>query len=348
MYVLRFLCLLIFVLNIASCGLAEKNTPPDVSNITAPLELVRFDRAVLAMDSNRVEAELARMDDEYGAFSDIYFRHITPIRRGDFSPEEQIEVVKAFLRYQPLRRLDSLVASRFDDAKLEGHRRDLQQALKYYHYYLPDAPLPDTLTTFLSEFSFAGLLYGNGDLAAGLEFYLGPEFDYTQVNAQEAIFSQYLTQTYRPEYLTAKLMRVLIDDYAPRPRAGRLIDHIVYEGKKLYLLERVLPEAPAEVLLETSPEKVAWLEENEISIYAHLQEEDQFYSTAPNLIRQLTQPAPYTPGMPKESPGQAVNYLGKRIVEAYVDAHPEVTMAELLGMQDGQAVLAGARFKPRG
>jgi len=51
--------------------------------------------------------------------------------------------------------------------------------------------------------------------------------------------------------------------------------------------------------------------------------------------------------MPTDSPGQAVNYLGKKIVEAYVKANPRVTMAQLLEISDGQKVLAGARYKPK-
>jgi hypothetical protein len=51
--------------------------------------------------------------------------------------------------------------------------------------------------------------------------------------------------------------------------------------------------------------------------------------------------------MPTESPGQAVNYLGKKIVEAFVKANPKVTMAQLLAIDDGQEVLAGARYKPK-
>ena len=335
---LTFLC---------TCGPAPEPPPPDVSHINAPLTVVRFDRAVMDLDTNNIAQAVQDLENEYGEFADLYLRNITPVRRADFSPEEQLEVLKALLRYQPIRYLDSLAQAKFTDERMAELTGELQQALRYYHYYLPNAPLPDTLTTFLFEFSYAGLLYGDTDLAAGLEFYLGPEFDYSQVSSQEPIFSEYLARTYRPEYLPQKLMRVLIEDQLPRPRAGRLIDYLIYEGKKLYLLEKVLPNADDEVVYEVTPEQVNWLKENEIAIYAYLQKEDLLFSTDQSQIRKLTQPAPYTQGMPQESPGRAVNYLGKKIVEAYVAAHPNVTMAELIRMEDGQKLLAGARYKPK-
>jgi hypothetical protein len=223
----------------------------------------------------------------------------------------------------------------------------LEQALRYYQYYLPEAPKPDTLVTYLSQFELAGFLYGDDQLAVGLDFFLGPDFDYEGVDPREPIFSDYLARTYTPEHMTEKLMRVLIDDYVPRPRAGRLVDYIIYEGKKLYLLDKVLPKVPNHVIHEVTEEQMEWLQTNEIAIYAQLQKEKKFFSSDAKLVKKLTQPAPYSQGMPRESPGGAVNFLGMKIVEAYVRANPKVTMEELLGMEDGQKLLAGARYKPK-
>ncbi|OAV43849.1 hypothetical protein [Lewinella sp. 4G2] len=336
----------LFCLLLSACT-RDSAPVPDVSEINVDVTLIRFDEAVFDVDTNQIATELNRLDAEYGNFADLYLRNIMPVRRADFDAEEQIEVMAAMLRYRPLRVLDSLVSEKFDDAEMDRQVADLEQALRYYRHYLPTAEVPDTLTTFVSEFGYAALMYGENDLAAGLEFYLGPEFDYTQVSAQESIFSEYLRRTYRPEYLTQKLMQVVIDDRILRPRAGRLIDYLIYEGKKLYLLERVLPYAEETQTQEVTEEQLEWLRNNEIAIYANLQKEDQLYSTDQILIRKLTQPAPYTQGMPTDSPGRAVNYLGKRIIQAYVEANPQTTMEQLIAIEDGQKILAGARYKPR-
>ena len=339
---------LLFLTLACTCDSAREPPPPDVTGIRAPLELIRFDRALATIDTAEVASGMATLDHDYGEFADLYLRHITPVRRGDFSPEEQLDVMKAMLTYEPLRRLDSTVQARFDDNRLTELKNDLQRALRYYRYYLPDAPVPDTLVTFYGEFSYAALLYGDNNLAAGLEFYLGPDFDYAQISIQEAIFSNYLARTYRPEYFSQKLMHVVIEDHVPRPRSGRLIDYLIYEGKKLYLLGKVLPETADSIVHEVTGEQMAWLRDNEVAIYAHLQKENLFFDTSPDLVRKLTQPAPYTQGMPRESPGRAVNYLGEKIVTAYVAANPTVTMAELLAIKDGQKFLTGARYKPKG
>ncbi|MTB52044.1 hypothetical protein [Lewinella sp. W8] len=338
---------LILVLSLAACSGDEEPPPPDVSGIDVSVDLLRYERSVMNLDTNDLAAGIAALDEDFGEFSDVYLTYIVPLRRGDFSPEEQLAVMKAFVTFPLIQALDSLVAERFTDEKMARQQDELEQALRYYKYYLPDAPLPDTLMTYLAQFELAALLYGEGQLAVGLDFFLGPEFDYQAVDARETIFSSYLSRTYTPEHMTEKLMRVLIDDYIPRPRAGRLIDYLVYEGKKLFLLDRVLPGVSDSILFEVSGAEMDWLRENETQIYAYVQKEKILYDSSTDLIRKYTQPAPYSPGMPQESPGGAVNYLGKRIVEAFVRANPKITMEELINIEDGQRILEAARYKPR-
>jgi hypothetical protein len=339
---------LLLAFSLCSCGGSnEVLPPPDVSGIKSDVKILRFDRAMMGIDTSDIAGGIDRLDQDYGSFSDVFLKHIIPLRRGDFSPEEQLNIMRAFLTFPLIQHIDENVQENFSDDAIAKQEAQLEQALRYYQYYLPEAPKPDTLVTYLSQFELAGFLYGDDQLAVGLDFFLGPDFDYEGVDPREPIFSDYLARTYTPEHMTEKLMRVLIDDYVPRPRAGRLVDYIIYEGKKLYLLDKVLPKVPNHVIHEVTEEQMEWLQTNEIAIYAQLQKEKKFFSSDAKLVKKLTQPAPYSQGMPRESPGGAVNFLGMKIVEAYVRANPKVTMEELLGMEDGQKLLAGARYKPK-
>ncbi|WP_147930233.1 gliding motility protein GldB-related protein [Neolewinella aurantiaca] len=337
---------LLSLLILWSCG-EDELPPPDISGLQSPVTLVRFDRGLMALDTADLAADLAELEEEYPDFTDTYLRFILPIRRGDFSPEEQNLMLKAFLTFPLITEVDSIIQQRFSAETLEEQRAAFEQALRYYRYYLPEAERPDTLLTFFSQFEVAAALYGENDIAVGLEFFLGPDYNYQQVDPRETIFSAYLARTYTPAHMTAKLMRTLIQEEVPSPHGGRLIDHLVYEGKKLYLLEKVLPYTPDSIIHEVSAEQMDWLINSEIAIYAHLQKEKMLYSTDATMIKKMTLPAPSSQGMPAESPGGAVNFLGKRIVEDYVKANPKVTMPELLALTDGQAILSGARYKPK-
>ncbi|WP_136460226.1 gliding motility protein GldB-related protein [Neolewinella litorea] len=345
-----FFPLLLLFFTAASCS-EDTPPPPDVRDIEVDLTVLRFDRALAALDTSRIEEEMERLDRTFGSFTEAFFTHLVPVRRGDFSAAEGQNVLRAYLEYPLTRVVDSTVESRFPavggGAQVQGLVEDFRQGLRYYRHYLPQAPVPDTLVTFDTHFELAAFLYGDGQIAAGLEFFLGPDFDYALVNPEEPIFSDYLAQSYTPAHFTGKLLRVLLEDRFPPPRSGRLIDYLIYEGKKLYLLEHLLPETPDHVVYEITEEQMDWLRNNETPIYAYLQREDILYTTDVNRINKYTRPAPYTPGMPVESPGGAVNYLGRQIVAAYMAAHPELTMPELMALTDGQEILRGARYKPR-
>ena len=126
-----------------------------------------------------------------------------------------------------------------------------------------------------------------------------------------------------------------------------MIDYMVYEGKKMFLLERLLPDMPAHRRFGHRPGDWEWLTENETQIYTYLQAQSLLYDTDARRIHKYTQPAPTTQGMPSESPGQAVNFLGYRIVKSFVDANPDITVPELMTLTDGQQLLTQARYKPR-
>ena len=357
-----FIVLLLCLLGWSGCTDDDGPPPPDVSDITVNLTVLRFDRALASLDTTDLTASLAALDRQYGSFTDVFFTHLVPVRRGDFSPAEGQRVLRAYLDYPLTHFVDSLVVATYggvaggvastgvgapDVSQVQNLVEELTTSLKYYRHYFPAAPLPDTLVTYANNFELAAFLYGDGQLAAGLDFFLGPDFDYSQVDPNEPIFSAYLAQSYTPEHFAGKLLRVLLEDRFPPPRSGRLIDYLIYEGKKLYALERLLPEVPRHVVYEVTDAEMTWLEDNETPIYAYLQREDELYSTDVNKIRKYTGPAPYSVGMPQESPGGAVNFLGRQIVASYMAQHPEVTLVELMGLGDGQEILRGARYKPR-
>lgn len=334
---------LLFLLSLAACA-PDEPPPPDVGHLMEDLNLVRFEQELMSADTNDLTATITRLDSLYPGFSEVYFRFVIPIRRGDFSPEEQVDVLKAYLRY-PLSQ-EVYQRSQASFASLQSIQGELESAVAYFNYYLPDVPTPDTVVTFVSQFEYAGFLFGENQVALGLDMFLGPDFDYKSVSPSEPIFSDYLTRTYTPEHLTSKAMQLLIDDLVQEPEQGRLIDYMVYNGKKLWLLDHVLPTAADSVKLEINAQQAAWLTENEAAVYIYLQSEELLYETDLRQFRKYIDPSPNSPGMPEEAPGRSANFLGWKIVEAWMNQHPDASVKELLSITDGQRILSESRYKP--
>lgn len=332
------------LLFMTACGEAEA-PPPDVSHLEKDLVLLRFEQDLFAIDTNDVANEIAALEAKYGDFTEVYFRYVIPLKRGDLSPDEQVDVLKAFLRYPLIQEI--YAKTQADFPKLQSSKVEVERAIAYYRYYFPDAVTPDTLVSFMSQFEYAGFTYGNHQLAVGLDMYLGPGFDYQAISPSEPIFSDYLTRTYTPEHLPVKMSQLLIDEQLTEPDQGRLIDYMVHNGKKLYLLDLLQPTTPDSLKLEISSNQAAWLADNETAVYIYLQSEELLYETDTRKYRKYIDPSPNSPGMPDGAPGRSANYIGWKIVEQWVKNNPQATLKDLLSIQDGQRILAESRYKPR-
>jgi hypothetical protein len=335
---------LVFLL---AAGCEADRELPDLSN-TPPVDIRvrRFEQDLFALDTARLDTSLAQLRADYPAFSEVYFRYLIPLDRGDFSPAEQQLVLRSFLADTLSRALYDLVQEQYPTT--EQLEADLETALHYLRYYLPEVPLPQDLTTYLSQFQYAGFLYGDNQLGAGLDLFLGEAFDYSAVDPQAAIFSRYLTRTYNRQHFVEKMMRLLLEDLIPQPRNGRLLDYMIQNGKKLYLLDQVLPLTPDSIKLEITAEQVDWLRDNELQLWVYLNDEELLYSTDIQEFRKLIEESPNGgAALPPEAPGRAANWLGWQIVRSYLERQPETTVAELLALEDAQAVLQASRYKPR-
>ena len=341
-----FLCAILLLLFLTPACESERELPDLSETPPVDLEVRRFERELFALDTARLATELAQLRAAYPAFSDVYFRYLIPLERGDFSPEEQLLVLRSFLADTLTRALNDLVQETYPD--LRQLETELEESLRYLRYYLPGVPLPQDLTTFVSQFQYAGFLYGDNQLAVGLDLFLGPEFDYARVDPQAPIFSRYLTRTYDRQHLTAKLMRLLVEDLIPQPDNGRLLDYMIQNGKQLYLLDQVLPLTPDSVKLEVTAEQVDWLAENEFQLWLFLNNEELIYSTDIQQFRKLIEESPNAgTRLPAEAPGRAANWLGWRIVRGYMERNPEATVADMLAVRDAQAFLEASGYRPR-
>lgn len=330
------------LLFIVSCD-KGKNIP-DVSKVEVEWEFRRFEQELFALDTNEMSAGLAALERKYPEFSQIYFNQILKASDPRYAPQGKENFLKGFVSHPALRRLYDTVQIVYKDPNIvKSHFED---AFKFYKYYFPADKTP-SVTTFLSEYSVAAFIYGENDLAVGLDFFLGSDYPYQKYNPRNEAFSDYLTQSFNKDYLTAKAVRVLAEDKAGAQKGNRLLDFMLHNGKQWYFTEQILPYANDTIITEMSEEKTQWLKDNEREIYAYLLDRELLYSTDYREFNKLINPSPVgNSDMPREAPGQAANYLGWRIVKSFMARNPELTLADLMAIQDAQEILDKARYKP--
>lgn len=333
-----FLKLYLFLILLAGFGCRPDRPVPDVSHMELDVDIRRFEQDLMQVDTNRLSEGVERLQTAYGNFfSDVFLYIMKDTYKENETPEA---IVGKALRSPLFRQLADTVQMIYPD--LSETESELNQALKYYHYYFPDRPVPEVVS-FISEYALGVFTYGDSLLGVGLDFFLGPEYPYYD----PMVFPEYIQRTMDRPYIVPKMMEALASQVVGEVKGNRLLDHMVHNGKILYLKDQFLPFAPDSVKMEYTQAQMKWVEDNELPVWAYFLKEELLYETRMQEIQKLINPSPVAPGgMPREAPGRIANWVGWQIVKAFMDRHPDATVEDLIGFSDVQKFLEASRYKP--
>lgn len=344
---MKYSCAFLFaVLFLVACG-DDAVEIPDVSLIDVDFDVYRFDQSLSAIDTTDVGSGIERLRKEYGEFFDLYFKDIVPLRNETAEIFEQS--VQGFLTAQSVRHLLDTTAIVYDDGTWQEVQDDFESAFTFYKYYFLDQEVPD-IYAIISEYSlqrFVATVDSQDIIGVGLDMYLGAEYPYLTYHPRNPAFSQYLTRRFNKEYIVKKSMEQLVSEVIGEASGDRLLDHMIHNGKMLYILDRLLPYTSDTIIMEYTDEQWAWASDNELEMWAFFFKEDLFYKTNRIEINKYISVAPHSPGMPPSAPGRTANYLGWQIVKKYMQRYPETTLQDLAAIDDAQMILDKSRYKPR-
>lgn len=327
-----------------ACECGKGKDIPDVSGIPVKVEIKRFEQDLFALDTNNIGSGLAQLEEKYPAFSPIFFENILGSKDTTIAPEGHEQYVRGFVSHPAVRKLHDTCQVVFPN--LDRLQKDFEQAFRFFKYYFPAQPLSGEVVTYISEYTVGGFLYDDNSIGIGLDFYLGENYPYQQYNPANPNFSQYLIRTFNRDHIVEKSMKLLVEDLLGPPPGNKMLDYMIHNGKALYLLDLLLPEAQDSVKLEYTQKQVDWCNENEANIWAYLISEKLLYSTDWGKYRKFVEPSPNSPGMPDEAPGRTGNWLGWQIVKAYMEKNPGTSPGELIQLRDAQVILDKSKYKP--
>ena len=334
---------LFLIILITSCE--ETEEIPDVSHINIDVPVYRFDRALMEFDTSDFEGSWEKLNDAYKDFVPLYFQRILPLRNE--SPEVFEASLSGFIKEEGIQDLSKSIEKEFGN--FETERKSFEDAFRRFKYYFPSAKLP-ALYTILSEYSYQ-LIEAEVDsqsaLIIGLDMFLGSDFPYDQIDPKNPAFSSYLTRRFNKDHLVKKSMELMIDEQIGPAVGDRMLDLMIHNGKRLYFLNKVLPTVSDTVIMEYTKAQLEWAESNEVEMWAFFFKNELFYKTNRMEINKYLNVSPSSPGMPTEAPGRTANYMGWKIIEAYMKRNPDLSMEDLISNTDAQEILNKSRFKPK-
>ena len=314
-----------------SCGSPKtrwQNT--DIGHTPYPaLEIHRYEKALFSVDSNRMASEITKMTDMYA----VFLGNVPPDSAG----------ILQLIRYMN----DPFIQQLYRETMMvfpnvSAQERELNESFRYYSFYFHDQVIPEVFT-YISGLDYQNpVIFQPSSLLIALDMYLGTDYEpYKQLG-----LPSYMVKRFSKEFLVRDCMREMaiyhMNDQYP---GDNVLDKMIFEGKKLYFLDAVLPFQPDSIKIGYTGEQLEWCMENEANLWKFFIENEILYSTDIQIISKFFTDGPFTRGFP-DSPARLGSWLGWQIVRKYMNAHPKLELQDLLVEKDARKILQDSGYKP--
>ncbi|MFP5039465.1 hypothetical protein [Parasediminibacterium sp. JCM 36343] len=332
------------LLAIVLMGCSHKKNIPDVSQVEVSLKTIRFEKDFFSLDTTRMDVGLQALFSKYQGFSQDFFFNILGIAP---QPDSIPANAKLFLNtYLPIYKASVQPYTSFSLQEAE-----IKKGLQFVHYYFPKYALPNKLVTFIGPFnSYAGIIMPNNTIAIGLQLYLGKDFPVYQSDEVQAMYPSYVSRRFDAAYIPVNSMKNIVDDLfaslAPTKKEGQLIDQMIEEGKRLYVLDAFLPYTPDSLKTGYTQKQLDFAFANEKEIWAFIIESNLLYQSEPSLVSPFVNDGPNTAELGEASPGNIGQFVGWQIVKKWMEKNDKATLQQLI-QTPAKKIFEEAKYKPR-
>lgn len=228
----------------------------------------------------------------------------------------------------------------FGDFKQEQY--ELEQLFKYIKYYNPKFKAPNVIT-HISDLDYQyPVIYADSLLFISLDMYLGSN------NPVYKSFPEYLSQNFKKERLEVDVANDIIKRSYPKINTRIFLNRMIEEGKRIYLLDRFLPEVSDDLKMGYSIKKMKWAQDNEINVWKYFIENELLYSNDSNLNMRFINLSPFSKfyqEADQDSPGKIGVWIGWQIVRSYMENN-DVNLQQLLETKP-EVIFKNSNYKPR-
>jgi hypothetical protein len=224
----------------------------------------------------------------------------------------------------------------------------LGPVFKRYYKYFPDVEIP-AVRTHVNGYDPSGhpqtvdqLLITDDYFSIGLHYFMGENFNYYSPN-----LPQYIRRRFEKDYMDVVVAHQLAEGTViplnPRKQPS-LLEKMIREGIKLYLVEKLLPASPDSMIMMYGQSEIEWANAFEKDIYKDLT--PKFYSTNFMDHRSYLAERPFTHEVSRASAPRLGQFIGWKIVHAYVDKNKGIEVADLCAETDFEKIFRESKYKP--
>lgn len=271
-----------------------------------PISIERFEPALYDFVHTTDTARQHAIADSVGIFWDIYAQGILSLSDAPYFTHG----LQQFLSDSAIMRLCDDVEAEYPN--LSQEEEELSWVLARYKALFPDATLPQ-VQTHISGLGNA-IVTVDSLISISLDCFLGEGYE-----LYPSRYNRYELPHHNRSHIVPAVAGALLNNSLEPQRGERLLDAMIYEGKKLFLLSALLNTDDAARLMVYSPEQVAWCNDNEANIWSAIVEQNHLYTSDNITVRKYIQPAPFTATLTSDAPGRVGCWVGWRIYQRYVE-----------------------------
>jgi gliding motility-associated lipoprotein GldB len=287
-----------------SCN-SDKKKKIDVSNIDVSYSIDRFDKEFYSS----TKENLGELKKKYPFFFSEEITDSITVSKITNKDEQEL-----------FRETQKLYA---DFSSIE---KQLTSLFKHVKFYNSKFVAPKVITMLTNIDYESRVIYADSLLIISLDVYLGKNHPFY------ADYPKYIKENNTKNHLIVDIANTIIAKQLPPNLDRSFLGKMMYEGKKLYLLDLYLPEIKDKEKVGYEKEKLDWAEANEEQIWMFFIEKKLLFSTDTKLKKRCLDTAPFSKFYKAQynlSPGRIGVWVGWQIVRSYMQ-HNTVSLQELL------------------
>lgn len=311
---------------------------PDVSGIKVPVKVLRFEQDFFAIDTNNIEPALNSLQSKYGNFLNDYLYNILAVPP---MPDSVPRYLKMFIHdYKSLYNEAQQQFTGFKQAD------DIERGLQFTKYYFPKYQPPQQVITFVGPLEGYGNVLTSSGFAVGLQLYMGKNFAAYHTDYVNEVYPSYQSRRFEAAYIPVNCMTNIINDIYPKKGGTQtLIEQIVEEGKRMYVLDQLLPTTADSLKTGYTADQLQGCYDSEEDIWNFFIKNNLLYITDPLQTRDYVNDAPRTEALGQASPGNIGLFVGWQIVKKWMETQKDISLERLLDTPSKQ-IFQEAKYKP--
>lgn len=328
-----FFCLSCIIL--LSCNLSSWKK--EGSAVGGKIEIVRYDKVLNEYVEFNSFSALKKLNTEYLLATKFLIEDV--LRLGQVNDDKINEKLKEFYSDSTLRMLTADALAKYKDmSRLEkGFTKGFKKlkkevpALKIPHIYSQVSALNESVVV------------GDSILGFSIDKYMGEDY-----LLYKRYFYDYQRKSMKPDRILPDCFNFFLQSEYPFPQTskGNLLDVMLHYGKIHYVVSRILDYKSLGEELNYTKHEEEWCQYNRKNIWQYMVQNGHLNSTDPMLLRKYLKQAPNTAFFGDNSPMMVGVWMGMQIVESYMKNHKEVSIKELLEMNDYSRMLTDSKFNP--